>query len=293
MQILITGGGGFIGKNLKEYFYRKCKVLAPSHKELDLLDGDAVSDYFSSNKIDFVIHCAVKPGHRNADDPSGQLYHNTRMFFNLARNSQKFQKMIYLGSGLVYDLQHYEPKMTEDFFDRHLPEDEGGFSKYIISKYIENHPEVIELRVFGIFGKYEDYAIRFISNLICKALFDLPLTMNQNRKFDYIYIDDLYPVIEHFILNKPKKFNIFNITPDKSEELYQIAEKIKNISGKNLKIVKAKPGMGLEYSGSNVRLREEMPKVNFTQLDEAILDLYRWYQDHKSTIEVEKLKIDK
>jgi len=293
MKILITGGSGFIGKNLVEYFSDKHDILSPGHKELDLLDEKNVSDYFSKNNIDIVIHCAVKPGHRNAVDPSGQLYCNTRMFFNLARNSQKFKKMIYLGSGLVYDLRYYEPKMKEEYFDQHVPEDEGGFSKYIISKYIENHKNIIELRIFGIFGKFEDYAIRFISNLICKSLFGLPLTMNQNRKFDYIYIKDLMPIIDHLLNNETKEHNIFNVTPDKSEELYSIAQKIQTISGTDLPIIVGKAGLGLEYSGDNRRLRSEIKDLEFTKIDDSVQDLFTWYEQNKQLIDKKLLLNDK
>ena len=54
----------------------------------------------------------------------------------------------------------------------------------------------MELRLFGVFGRHEDYAIRFISNAICKTLFDLPITLRQNRTFSYLYVDDLGPIVE-------------------------------------------------------------------------------------------------
>jgi len=290
--VLITGGRGFIGRNIIEYMEDRYHVLSPTHDELDLLDEDKVQDYLTENKIDIVIHCAVRPGHRNAEDPSGQLYHNTRMFFNLARNENKFKKMIYLGSGLIYDLRYYKSKMMEGYFDEHVPEDEGGFSKYIISKYIEKHKNIIELRIFGIFGKYEDYAIRFISNLLCKAIYDLPLTMNQNRVLDYIYIDDLMPILDYFIEHETKS-NIYNITPDQSVKLLDLAKKIKDISQKDIEIKVAKDGLGAEYTGDNTRLKSEMSDVRFTDIDVAVKELYDWYSDNKDKIDKSKLLTDK
>ena len=38
MRILLTGGGGFIGRNLNEHLSREHEVLAPSHSQLDLSD---------------------------------------------------------------------------------------------------------------------------------------------------------------------------------------------------------------------------------------------------------------
>lgn len=292
MRIFVTGGSGFIGKNLVEYLSQKHEVLAPLHKELELLDEDAVQSFFKNNDIDIVVHCAVRPGHRASKDPSLQLYHNTRMFFNIVRNSDRFKKMIVLGSGLTYDIRYYIPKMKEEYFDIHVPTDEGGFSKYIIAKYIEKMDNIVELRIFGIFGKYENYAIRFVSNAICKTLFDLPITIKQNRRFDYIYIDDLMPVIDYF-LEKKGKFKCYNVTPDDAIELKVLAEKVLKISGKDLPILIARDGMGQEYSGDNKRLREEIISLSLTPIDNAIQQLYNWYAANKHLLNREVLLYDK
>ena len=291
-MIFITGGSGFVGRNIAEYFGDKAEVLAPTHQELELLDEAAVRAYVDRHNFDVVIHSAVRPGHRNAKDPSGQLDHNCRMFFNLARNADRFKKLIFLNSGAVYDQRFYQPKMKETYFDAHVPLDELGFSKYLIAKYCEKLDNVVELRIFGVFGKYEDYAIRFISNMIAKALFDLPLTMKQNRKFDYLYIDDLMPVLEHFINNKCE-FKAYNVTPDRSVELFSLAEKVRQISGRDLPIKVAQTGLGVEYSGDSSRLRQEIKTLQFTSIDEAIGKLYAWYLDNKSSLNKDLLLHDK
>jgi UDP-glucose 4-epimerase len=293
MKILLTGGSGFIGKNILESsLATEHTFFAPRHAELDLMDDRAVSEFFQSHEIDIVIHGAVKPGHRNAQDPSQQLYHNTRMFFNLARNSSHYKKMIYLGSGLVYDLRNYVHRMKESYYDVHVPVDEGGFSKYIISSYIQQVDKIVELRIFGIFGKYEDYAIRFISNAICKTLFDLPITIRQNRLFDYISVDDLMPVIDYFIHHQGR-YKSYNITPDESVELKQLAQTVRAVSGKDLPIRIALDGMGMEYTGDNSRLRQEIPKLKFTAHEDAIRRLSDWYKENIHLIDRESLLVDK
>ncbi len=292
MRILITGGSGFIGKNLKESLSGKHQVFAPSRQELDLLEGDQVRNYLRKQEFEAVIHGAVTPGHRNARDPSNQLYKNTRMFFHLMRSRESYGKLIFLSSGAVYDQRHYTPKMKEEYFDTHVPADEHGFSKYIAAKLIEQSRNTVELRLFGVFGKYEDYAIRFISNAICKSLMGLPITLMQNRYFDYLFIEDLVPVIEYFLENTGSH-EAYNVTPDQAVALLALAQKVCATAGNSLPIQVAKDGFGPEYSGDNRRLRQEMPVLCFTPIDQAIRSLYDWYAEHKSLIQREILLVDR
>jgi GDP-L-fucose synthase len=292
MKILLTGGSGFIGRNLFEYLQPKYQVFAPTHKELELLDESAVRKYLDNRKFDIVIHSAVRPGHRNAKDPSGQLDSNLRMFFNIVRNKDKFDKLIFLSSGAVYDVTKPIIKVKENYFDSFVPQDEHGFSKYIIGKYIEKINNVVELRIFGIFGKYEDYSIRFISNAICKNIFNLPITLKQDRKFDYLYINDLMIVVDYFIENVGK-YKAYNITPDVSVDLFDLAKKVKKISGKDLPIKVGQKGIGFEYSGNNRRIYQEIKGLNFTPIDMAISELYKWYLKNKYLINKDLLLFDK
>jgi GDP-L-fucose synthase len=291
MKILITGGSGFIGRNLVEQFAGDFEVLAPAHSELELLDTDAVDRFFRENEVDVVIHSATRPGHRKVKDTSDLISCNTRMLLNLMRNESRYRKMILLTSGAVYDSRHYLHRMKEEYFDTHVPTDDTGFSKYVCSKFSEFSDKVVELRPFGVFGKYEDWQIRFISNMICKALFDLPLTMKQNRRFDYIYIDDLAEIIRYFI-GHGSRHKAYNVTPDLSVELESLARIVLDIHGKPLEIVIDKPGMGPEYTGDNSRLHDEIDGLTFTDHREAIHRLYRWYAENRYSIEREKLLID-
>jgi len=291
-RLLITGAGGFIGKNLLELFSSGYSINAPLRAELDLCDGDSVRKYFSGLEFDAVIHCAIKPGHRNAKDPSGQLYANTRMFYNLASQDRHFGKLIFISSGMVYDRRCYSPKMAEDSCGASVPEDEGGLSKYTLAKYIEGRENMLELRPFGVYGKHEDCAIRFISNAICRTLAGLPITLRQNRRFDYVAVEDLAAVISHFIRHEAK-FRAYNVTPDKSVELAEVAELVRKISGSRLPVDVAEPGMGVEYSGDNSRLKAELPDFKFTELEAGVRRLYEWYKANPALIKKDELLLDK
>lgn len=291
--ILLTGGSGFIGRNIHESFLvDKYNVLSPSSLELNVADEKSVADYLHKHTVDVVIHAAVKPSHRNAKDFSNIFYINTRMFFNLERYKEHFEKILVIGSGAIYDNRNYQPKMKEDSWKEHIPVDEHGYCKYVCEKVIAHCSNIYDLRVFGIFGKYEDYAIRFISNAICKVLFDLPISIKQNRKFDYLYVNDFMPILDWFVQNEPK-YQAYNITPDFSISLYDLAVIVREVAGKPLHpIVISQEGMGLEYSGDNSRLKSEFD-LNLTPLALAIRDLYIWYSGNKGQLDKNLLLIDK
>lgn len=291
--ILLTGGSGFIGRNILESFLaEKYNILYPSSSELDLSDENSVDDYFRKYTVDIVIHAAVKPCHRNAKDFSALFYINTRMFFNLERHKHDYEKMLVIGSGAIYDMRYYRPKMREEEWIDYIPSDEHGYCKYVCEKVIESSTNIYDLRVFGIYGKYEDYAIRFISNAICKALFDLPITIRQNRKFDYLYVNDLMPILDWFIENTPKYYS-YNITPDQSISLFNLALMVKDISDKDLPIRIYQDGLGLEYSGNNTKLKNEFKDIKYTPIYTGIKELYSWYGKHIDQLDRNLLLTDK
>ena len=297
MKILLTGGSGFIGRNLVEYLSRTHEVLAPRRAELDVSDPEALDQWFSEHQVDAVIHGALRPGHRNRPDTSRQLWTNLRMFFGLARNGHRFGRLVLLSSGAVYDAARPHVRVSEEQFGTYLPEDEHGLSKYVMANYLDQarllgRADVVELRLFGVFGKHEDYAIRFVSNAICKALFDLPITLRQNRTFSYLYVDDLGPIVDRFLASSSSE-TAYNVVPDWTDDLYDLAERVKARSGKDIPIVVGAPGSGLPYNAANDRLRREFPDVRFTTVDAAIDDLYHWYETNQTTIDRAALVIDK
>jgi UDP-glucose 4-epimerase len=297
MRILLTGGNGFIGRNLLAYLRRNHEVLAPGRAELDASDPTALDEWFSSHEVDAVVHGAVRPGHRNVPDPAGQLWTNLRMFFGLMRNAHRFGRLVFLSSGAVYDIAEAQDRVSEQALGRSLPGDEHGLSKYVIAQYLDQlhrsrTADVVELRLFGVFGKYEDYAIRFVSNAICKTLFDLPITLRQNRTFSYLYVDDLGPIVERFLAG-PHAEAAYNVVPDSTDDLIDLAERVRARSGKDVPIVVGAPGSGLPYCGVNDRLRREMPEVTFTPVDVAVSSLYDWYASNFETIDRSELTVDK
>ena len=189
-SILLTGGSGFIGRNIRESFLgQKYQIVAPTHRELDLVDEESVERFFEGQQFEAIIHAAAKPGHRNAPDPHNILTANLLALENLLRQQDKFKKFINLGSGAIYDVNHHQHQVTEEQIGKHLSFNQTSLGKYIIHQRLKSLPRAVDLNIFGIFGKYEDWEIRFISNAICKALYQLPITLRQNRRFSYLFVD--------------------------------------------------------------------------------------------------------
>ena len=298
MRILLTGGSGFIGRNMIENASESFSFLAPRHQELDLADEVSVRAWFSHNPVDAVIHSATKPGHRNASDPTSIAITNLHMFSNLFEAAQKanVSRFIFLGSGCEFDMQNYSPKMEETSLGEHIPTDDTGFSKYICTRIMQGVPGYINVRFFGIFGKYEDYAIRFISNAICKALFDLPITLRQDRRFDYTSASDGVRAIKRFLEVPTNRltYTDYNVTPDESIGLLEIALLVKKVAGKpDLPVIVGETGQGREYSGKNERFMQLFPDFSFTAMEESVQMLYDWYASRMDQLDREKLLVDK
>ncbi len=297
-RILITGGSGFIGRNLAEQLASTYDVSAPSSVELDLLNELAVREYLDAHRFDSIVHSATTRSNRRLPAPPDMLDRNCRMFFNLARNlggkHERFGKMIHFGSGAEYDRTQLPARVREDYFDTRVPRDPYGFSKYICAKYIERADRIVDLRLFGVFGAYEDYTVRFISNACCRGLKGLPIVLRQDVMFDYLYIKDLVGITRWFIENdaRHKAYNVCTGQPVALSELARvIAEVSAEMTGGNPKVSVLSEGVGPEYSGDNSRLVTEVSGYQFLDLRDSIRDLYAWYERHGG-IDVESLRFD-
>lgn len=289
MKIFLTGSTGYIGRNLIEKLGNKHKIFSPTHKLLDLLNYEQVEEYFKKHHFDIVINCAIVGGSHSEENVENALYQNLRIFVNILRNSNHFRKIITFGSGAEYDKSQPLRKVKEEDFDKRVPKDEYGFFKYTCSKYIEKtNINIVNLRIFGLFGKYEDYRYRFISNTICRNIFKLPITINQDAYFDYIYIDDFIKIVEYFI-NHDGKYRFYNLGSGKSINILSIAKKINQIAKRKSEIIIKNEELNNEYTCDNSRLLKELKGFNFTNFDISLKKLYTWYEKNKSGIKINNL----
>lgn len=278
-KVLITGTSGFIGKNLLQDLEKEYHVLSPGHQELDLLDAGMVQDYLQKEQPDFVIHSAVQ-GTLGLPESCKDvvLKHNLQMFFHLQRANEYYGKMFYFGSGAEYAKDAYVPKMKETYYDTAVPSDDYGLSKYIMAKSVRESGNIYDLRLFGVFGAYENYNYRFISNCICKSLMNRNIVIHRNIYFDYLYVKDLCKIIRWFLAHEPKE-HYYNVCTGNTTDIYTLAEKIVAATGSSSRITIESVGLGNEYSGDNTQLLDEMGGYAFTDIDTAIEELIHFYRN--------------
>ena len=292
MRILITGGSGFIGRNLVQELASTHEVLAPSSVELNLLRAQDVRDYLNSHRVDVVVHAATTRSNRRVTAPTDLIDRNCRMFFNLARNQGRFGKMIHFGSGAQYgDRTQLPAQVGESYFDTRVPVDPYGFSKYICAKYIEHSDRILDLRLFAVFGPHEDYTVRFISNACCRALRGLPIVLRQNVVFDYLYVKDLARITRWFIGNDAR-YRAYNVCSGRPMALRELASIVAEVSGRNPAVSVAKTGMDSEYTADNSRLLTEIGAYQFSDLRSSVGELYEWYRANPDLVDSDVLEFD-
>ena len=274
MNILLTGLGGFIGRNLKEYLKDKYTLFCPRSYELDLTDQNAVEKYFNSYDINFIIHCGTTGGVRGVQDNPETLDDNIAMVNNILKYKREDCRVILFGSGAMYDKSRNLHKVRETEIGKFIPYDLYGQSKMKIAEITEKRNDLLCLNIFACYG-YNEKESRFPSYAINQALRGQDIVINQNVVFDYLFVEDMQKIVEYFITNIPQH-KIINITPTQSISLLEIADIVKDISGNNCKIEVKNSVMNNEYTGNNSVLLSEIKDLKFTSMQEGLLKLYNY-----------------
>ena len=169
-HVLLTGSGGMVGRNLLEHpEIHKFKLTAPSRKELNLQDLNAVSEFIDNCKPDIIIHAAGKVGgiQANIKEPTRFLLENVQMGCNVvsAARSARVRKLINLGSSCMYPRGHSDPLNEELLLTGELePTNEGyALAKIVVAKlcdYISREEEDFHYKTIlpcNLYGRYDKF----------------------------------------------------------------------------------------------------------------------------------------
>ena len=118
-KIYVAGHGGLVGsaiwKNLKDKGYTN--LIGRTRKELDLMDGAAVAEFFEEEKPDFVFLAAAHVGGIVANNTyrADFIFKNLQIQNNVISESWRFgvNKLLFLGSTCIYPKEASQP-MKED-----------------------------------------------------------------------------------------------------------------------------------------------------------------------------------
>lgn len=256
MNILITGSKGFIGKELSRYFSKEHNVIATDRTTLDPTKYESVKSFFDNNKIDVVIHAAVKGGKRGHQESIEDLYENLLMFENLSNFSNHYKAMFNFGSGAEFDRRLDIELSRESQIESRLPSDYYGLAKNLITRKISQmDSNIYNLRLFGCFGEYEEPQ-RLLRATYDKIVKGENPNIHNDKWMDYFYAQDVGRVIEYIINNIEKDIpKDINLCYNEKYKLSDLVYKIKYLTESNCDVIIYNNQIGsLSYTGDSTEL---------------------------------------
>ena len=256
-----------MGREFAEYYeLMGHNVVRASRDVVDFTKEEEVDAYFLENHVDIVLHTAAK-----RDDTFLAFVDNINMFNNLRKHHRKYRLMISFGSGAEFDRATDVDSAREEDIYCSLPNDYYGLAKNLIGREINNHNNnIINLRLFGCFGKYEK-TTRFIRNSLRRIKEGLPILIDQDRKMDFFYVKDLLKVIDYFIGNGVSDVVDLNMCYDKKISLAEMAHDINVLTGASCDAIIQNNVDAFAYTGSARRLNKL--EIEFEGLEAGIKEM--------------------
>jgi len=154
-KVLLTGGSGFLGRQIIPICKENYKVLAPRSKTFDLYDYDKTLSYLKRHKPDIIIHGAAYYGgiNINVEEPANLFHHNTLMTTNLfeAAAKTKVKKIISVGSACAYPGNIVGDMKEEDFWNGPMHDSVIGYGS---SKKIQLIAQQSYYKQYGLEGNH-------------------------------------------------------------------------------------------------------------------------------------------
>jgi GDP-L-fucose synthase len=170
-KIYIAGHKGLVGSAIMRSLQAKgyTKLITHTHAELDLLNQDALSSFFSAEKPEYVFLAAAKVGGIGANSayPAEFLYLNTLIGFNVvhAAYTAGVKKLMNLGSTCIYPKMAEQPIKEESLLTGLLEPTNDAYALAKISviklcaaynkQYGTNYLSVMPTNLYGIGDNYD------------------------------------------------------------------------------------------------------------------------------------------
>lgn len=304
-KILITGGCGFVGKNLTNYLVKKYKVFIidnfssgnkkfiPKNVKIIDLNINNQTDLlkiFKKNKFYAVIHCAANFANQNSiENIYLDSFSNIIGTINLLELSKNFKikKFIYLSSSCIYK----SSKSSEDILNPSY-KTPYAISKFTGEQYVSFYNDYYDfnatsLRLYNFYGPY-DYTGKYrnvIPNFIEKALINKPLQIHGrgNSTRDFTFVKDFFSVVEK-ILMYPNRYNkVYNFGSSSTIKIKNLANKIIKLSNSKSKILSIKARKWDQFSkrkANNRKLLKDFKSLKFTNINKGLLETINWMKNN-------------
>ena len=315
MNVIVTGGAGFVGsqvikKLLKQgnrvtcidnfNYYNDPKLKEDRIKDfqksnnfklfrVDITNFQELSDIFSTNGIDLIIHLAARAGVRSSiADP--RLYSETNVagtmnLLELARRHQ-IKHFVFTSSSSVYGGNTKVPFSETDPVD-------SPISPYAATKKageLACHTfhylfdiSIVCLRLFTVYGPWGrmDMAPYKFTDLIAHDQ-EIPVYGDGTTERDYTYIDDVVRGILAGVayVQKENTFEIINLGNSQTVPLHKFISLIGKYLGKKPKIKRLplQPG-DMKKTYSDITKAKKLLNYNpQTSIEEGLKNLVEWYQ---------------
>jgi len=314
MNILVTGGAGFIGSHLIDYllslrhnvinidnldpFYdlRIKRANIKRHQsydtysffELDIRDKKALEEFIPDD-LDVIVHLAAKAGVRpSIDDPVAYQEVNvsgTQNLLEIARH-KNVKQFVFASSSSVYGKNPNVPWKEEDAVLQPIsPYASTKISGELLGHVYSHLYDIrfLALRFFTVYGPRQrpDLAIHKFLNLINQGK-EITIYGDGSTRRDYTYIDDIISGIVSAIDYKDSMYEVINLGNNQTIELIELIKVIENISGLQVKKVygEEQPGdvkqtwADINKAGNLLKYKAE------TSIEVGIEHFTQWYQEN-------------
>ena len=306
-KIFIAGHSGMVGSAIKRRFTEEgfINLIVRSHKELDLIKQNEVSQYFTKEKPDYVFVAAATVGGIQANNTyRGQfLYENLMIQSNIihAAHQNGVKKLMFLGSACIYPRNSKQPIREEYLLSGYL---ESTNEPYAIAKiagikmcenyfkqYGDNNISVMPSNLYGPNDNY-DLETSHVLPALMRKFHEAKINNEKSveiwgsgkPKREFLHVDDLADACIFLMINldadKLYSENISHINIGCGEEvsINELALLIKDIVGFEGELV-----FNTNYPDGMPRKLLNIDKINnlgwesSISLKDGIRDTYNWF----------------
>ncbi|MGA2695155.1 MAG: NAD-dependent epimerase/dehydratase family protein [Terriglobales bacterium] len=302
--ILITGGSGLVGINLKEYLQSQgfTRILAPSSGECDLTDRQRVLEYFARAKPDYVFHLAgfVRGLMYNASNQGEAYLKNTLINTHVidACHVSGVKKVVAMGSIAMYpELTSVAPLTEDDVWKGPPHHSQYGYAQAKrgmlaqLQTYQSSHGMQYAFAfcttLYGPYDRFNTITGHVIPSLIRKfheavqTKTSVTVWGDGSAQRDFLYVKDCARALLAIMNNATGPLNLASGTTRKIRDVVDI---LAAYTGMKEQIVwdASKPS-GYIYRAYDVRRLNATGFVCGATLEQALPETYDWYASHIDT----------